>query len=115
GTSGAWWLYPDTRWDRESYFLPYAFRSGQAIQREFQDGVQGCMFYQGPVSSSWTNGCSGPVLGPRRTSRIPAWMPPDGRNIGRVSGPFYPCCHGSAVTVRTAADCRRCNEASLPR
>jgi hypothetical protein len=51
GTSGALWLYPDTRWDRESYFLPYAFRSGQAIQREFQDGVQGCMFYQGPVTN----------------------------------------------------------------
>jgi hypothetical protein len=51
GTSGALWLYPDTKWNRDSYFLPYAFRSGQAVQREFQDGVRGCMFYQGPVSN----------------------------------------------------------------
>jgi len=51
GTSGGLWLYPDTRWDRESYFLPYAFRSGQAIQRQYADGVRGCMFYQGPVSN----------------------------------------------------------------
>ena len=51
GTSGGLWLYPDTRWDRESYFLPYAFQSGQAIQRQYADGVRGCMFYQGPVNN----------------------------------------------------------------
>ena len=51
GTSGGLWLYPDTRWDRESYFLPYASRAGEAIQRQFADGVQGCMFYQGPVNN----------------------------------------------------------------
>jgi hypothetical protein len=49
GTSGGLWLYPDTRWDRESYFLPYATRTGQALQRQYREGVRGCMFYQGPV------------------------------------------------------------------
>jgi hypothetical protein len=51
GTSGGLWLYPDTKWDRDSYFLPYAVRSSQAIQREFEDGVRGCLFYQGPVAN----------------------------------------------------------------
>lgn len=49
GTSGGLWLYPDTRWDRESYFLPYPKRSGEALRQQFQEGVRGCMFYQGPV------------------------------------------------------------------
>jgi hypothetical protein len=51
GTSGGLWLYPDTRWDRESYFLPYTTRTGQALQRQYQEGVRGCMFYQGPVNN----------------------------------------------------------------
>jgi len=51
GTSGGLWLYPDTRWDRESYFLPYPRRSGEAIRQQFLEGVRGCMFYQGPVSN----------------------------------------------------------------
>jgi hypothetical protein len=51
GTSGGLWLYPDTRWDRESYFLPYAKRSGEAIRQQFQDGVRGCLYYQGPVNN----------------------------------------------------------------
>lgn len=51
GTSGKLWLYPDTRWDRASYFLPYPRRAGEALKREYQDGVRGCLFYQGPVSN----------------------------------------------------------------
>ena len=51
GTSGGLWLYPDTRWDRASYFLPYPRRSGEAIRQQFQDGVRGCMYYQGPVNN----------------------------------------------------------------
>ena len=51
GTSGGLWLYPDTRWDRDSYFLPYPRRSGEAIRQQFQEGVRGCMFYQGPVTN----------------------------------------------------------------
>jgi hypothetical protein len=51
GTSGGLWLYPDTRWNRDSYFLPYPFRTGQAIRQQAQEGVRGCMFYQGPVNN----------------------------------------------------------------
>ncbi|MBI4585341.1 MAG: hypothetical protein HY717_15105 [Planctomycetes bacterium] len=49
GTSGGLWLYPDARWDRESYFLPYTRRTGEAIRGQFREGVRGCMYYQGPV------------------------------------------------------------------
>lgn len=51
GTSGKLWLYPDTRWDRSSYFLPYPRRAGEALARQFDDGVRGCLYYQGPVSN----------------------------------------------------------------
>jgi hypothetical protein len=51
GTSGKIWLYPDTRWDRASYFLPYPRRAGEALKSEYEDGVRGCMFYQGPVTN----------------------------------------------------------------
>ncbi len=51
GTSGKIWLYPDARWDRESYFLPYARRAGEALKTEYEDGVRGCLFYQGPVTN----------------------------------------------------------------
>jgi hypothetical protein len=51
GTSGGLWLYPDTRWDRESYFLPYPRRSGEAIRQQYQEGVRGCLFYQGPANN----------------------------------------------------------------
>jgi hypothetical protein len=49
GTSGQIWLYPDARWDRESYFLPYARRTNEAIRKQYDDGVRGCLYYQGPV------------------------------------------------------------------
>jgi len=52
GTSGRLWLYPDTRWDRASYFLPYPRRAGEALVRQFDDGVRGCLYYQGPVSNA---------------------------------------------------------------
>ncbi len=51
GTSGGLWLYPDTRWDRASYFLPYPRRTGEAIRQQFQEGVKGCLYYQGPVNN----------------------------------------------------------------
>lgn len=51
GTSGHLWLYPDTHWDRESYFLPYPGRSGEALRKQYEDGVRGCLFYQGPVNN----------------------------------------------------------------
>lgn len=54
GTSGGLWLYPDTRWDRSSYFLPYVKRTGDAIKRHYDDGARGCMFYQGPVNNPGT-------------------------------------------------------------
>jgi hypothetical protein len=52
GTSGRLWLYPDTRWDRASYFLPYPRRAGAALVQEFADGVRGCLYYQGPVTNA---------------------------------------------------------------
>jgi hypothetical protein len=54
GTSGQLWLYPDAKWDRSSYFLPYTRRSGHAIKKQYEDGVRGCMFYQGPVNNPST-------------------------------------------------------------
>lgn len=54
GTSGRLWLYPDARWDRSSYFLPFVKRAGEALKEQFDDGVRGCMFYQGPVSNPGT-------------------------------------------------------------
>jgi hypothetical protein len=54
GTSGKLWLYPDARWDRSSYFLPCVKRTGEALKEQFQDGVRGCLFYQGPVSNPGT-------------------------------------------------------------
>lgn len=51
GTSGKIWLYPDTRWDRTSYFLPYAKRAGTALKNEYENGVRGCLYYQGPVTN----------------------------------------------------------------
>src|SRR5262249_45999602 len=49
GTSGGLWVYHCGRWDRLSYFLPYAQRAAAAIRRHYDDGARGCMFYQGPV------------------------------------------------------------------
>jgi hypothetical protein len=49
GTSGGLWVYHCGRWDRLSYFLPYAQRTAAAIRRHYDDGARGCMFYQGPV------------------------------------------------------------------
>ncbi len=54
GTSGELWLYPDTRFDRASYFLPFVKRAITGIQRQFEDGVRGCLYYQGPVSNAGT-------------------------------------------------------------
>jgi hypothetical protein len=49
GTSGGLWLYHSARMDRTCYFVPYARRTGQAIQAHYNDGARGCMFYQGPM------------------------------------------------------------------
>jgi hypothetical protein len=52
GTSGRLWLYPDTRWDRASYFLPYPKRAAEALAQQFEEGVRGCLYYQGPVTNA---------------------------------------------------------------
>jgi hypothetical protein len=71
GTSGRLWLYPDTRWDRASYFLPYPRRAGEALASQFDDGVRGCLYYQGPVTNAGQElmiALGGRVLAaPRRT------------------------------------------------
>jgi len=54
GTSGKLWLYPNARWDRSSFFMPYTQRAGQAIREQYQEGVRGCMYYQGPVNNPGT-------------------------------------------------------------
>lgn len=54
GTSGPLWLYPDARWDRASYFLPFTRRCARGLQSQFADGVRGCMYYQGPVVNPGT-------------------------------------------------------------
>jgi hypothetical protein len=51
GTSGKLWLYPDTKWDRSSYFLPYVHRACAALKAQHENGVRGCMYYQGPVTN----------------------------------------------------------------
>ena len=51
GTSGARWLYPDARWDRGSYFVPFPRFAAETIRREFDEGVRGSMFYQGPMAN----------------------------------------------------------------
>ncbi len=51
GTSGRLWLYPDTKWDRHSYFLPYPRRAGEALKAQYEDGARGCLYYQGPVNN----------------------------------------------------------------
>jgi hypothetical protein len=54
GTSTGIWVYHDVRLDRASYFLPYARRAGSAIKAGYQDGVRGCLYYQGPVNNAGT-------------------------------------------------------------
>jgi hypothetical protein len=54
GTSGKLWLYPDARWDRSSYFLPYVRRAAEGWKAQYQDGVRGSLHYQGPMSNPST-------------------------------------------------------------
>jgi hypothetical protein len=54
GTSGNLWLYPDQRFDRASYFLPFVKRAVTGYQQQFADGVRACLCYQGPVSNAGT-------------------------------------------------------------
>jgi hypothetical protein len=51
GTSGGRWLYPDARWDRGSYFVPFPRYAAETIRREFDEGIRASMFYQGPMSN----------------------------------------------------------------
>jgi hypothetical protein len=65
GTSGALWLYPDQRFDRASYFLPYVRAAVNGIRDQFESGVRGCLHYQGPVSNAGTEvqiACGGRAL-----------------------------------------------------
>ncbi len=52
GTSGDLWLYHDTRWDRSSYYLPYVRRAVDGLKAQFDDGVRGCLYYQGPPNNA---------------------------------------------------------------
>lgn len=52
GTSGTLWLYHDTRFNRDSYFLPYVRRSIDGIKAQYADGVRACLYYQGPPSNA---------------------------------------------------------------
>jgi hypothetical protein len=54
GTSGKLWLYPSYQWNRDSFFMPYVKRAGAAIKEEYDDGVRGCLYYQGPVNNAGT-------------------------------------------------------------
>lgn len=54
GTSGGLWVYPPQRWDRTRWFLPYTSRTGAHIRQLHEDGGQGVMYYQGPVSNPGT-------------------------------------------------------------
>jgi hypothetical protein len=54
GTSGNLWMYPDQRFDRASYFLPYVKRAVTGLQQQHADGVRACLHYQGPVSNAGT-------------------------------------------------------------
>ncbi|HTL28429.1 MAG TPA: twin-arginine translocation signal domain-containing protein [Tepidisphaeraceae bacterium] len=54
GTSGNLWLYPDQRFDRASFFLPFVKRAVTGIKEQFADGVRACLYYQGPVSNAGT-------------------------------------------------------------
>lgn len=54
GTSGGVWLYPSVRWDRASYFLPYAKRMVTSLTKLYDDGGRGCLYYQGPVANAGT-------------------------------------------------------------
>lgn len=54
GTSGARWMYPGQRWDRESFFVPHAKQQAAAIKEQFAQGVRGLMHYQGPVNNPGT-------------------------------------------------------------
>ncbi|HZT31332.1 MAG TPA: hypothetical protein VFA33_15690 [Bryobacteraceae bacterium] len=54
GTSGGLWVYPPQRWERSRWFLPYTIRTGTHIQRLFEDGGRGVLYYQGPVINPGT-------------------------------------------------------------
>lgn len=65
GTSGGLWLYPSVRWDRESYFVPTVQRQGNALKKQFSQGVRGCMYYQGPIKNPGVEvnvACGGKIL-----------------------------------------------------
>jgi hypothetical protein len=49
GTSGGIWIYPNERWPRTRWFLPYTQRTGEAMQELYRAGGRGVMYYQGPV------------------------------------------------------------------
>ena len=54
GTSGGLWLYPNQRWHRSRWFLPYAMRTGKHIKELYDAGGRGVMYYQGPVMNPST-------------------------------------------------------------
>lgn len=64
-TSGGLWMYPSVRWDRESYFVPTVQRQCNGLKKQFNQGVTGCMCYQGPVKNPAVEvniACGGKVM-----------------------------------------------------
>lgn len=51
GTSGGFWVYPTTAWDRLQWFLPYTTQTGAHMKEPFGDGGRGVMYYQGPPNN----------------------------------------------------------------
>ncbi len=49
GTSGGIWIYPNERWERTRWFLPYTQHTGREIKELYEAGGSGVMYYQGPV------------------------------------------------------------------
>ncbi len=54
GTSGGIWLYPNQRWNRSRWFLPYTMGTGKNIKELYDAGGRGVMYYQGPVMNPST-------------------------------------------------------------
>ncbi len=103
GTSGGLWLYPDARWERCSYFVPYARRTGQAIRDHFADGTRGCLFYQGPMVNPGTEitvAVGGRILSDTR--RTPEEALADA--IGHHYRPQTPAVHDLLVDIFLRAE-----------
>lgn len=65
GTSGAFWIYPPQRWERDRWFLPYAKKNIKHLKKLYDDGSRSCELYLGPlnnVSTEFNIVCNGLFL-----------------------------------------------------